>query len=165
MIRKIRIFSALSKTKEAIKGTAKEVAKDVKRTAAAANETLQDDFRAVGQAIADSSDKMDEKVRGTDKERFHAAEEASQRAAQEDRKFVFNEQAENPFNKAAKMTHEAKEYIKDTADDAINSAKEAAQKTKESAMRAAHSKEGYSEPSTKQVRRLYSHYTLRRFND
>ncbi len=152
-------YSALSRTRDAVKGTAKDIAKDVQRTATVANETLQDDFRAVAQAVADTSDSIDEKIRGTDKERFHAAEEAGRQAKQEDRAFVFGEQAENPFNKAAKMAHETKESIKDKVegasesaknakDSAMDATKSAAQKAKDSAKRAAHSAEGYPEPST-----------------
>lgn len=121
----IKFISYSSQIKESIVGTAKSVKKDAKSATAAASQALQDDFQAVGDAVANASDKIDEKVRDTGKERFHAAEEAAQRSEEEDRKFVMSEHAENPFNKAAKMAHDAKES-------AVNSAKRAASGAKES---------------------------------
>lgn len=160
----IRLFSALSQAKDAVKGTAKEIAKDAKRTTDAAKQTLQDDFRAVAQAVADSSDKIDKNIRGTDKERFQAAEEASKQAEQKDRKFVLNEHNENPFNKAAKMAHDTKEALKDkamnAAESTIDATKSAAQKAKDSAMREAHSSEGYSEPSKNEQTKLLMFLSL-----
>ena len=132
IIREIRFYANRAHDlKEAASGTIKEMGKDAQNAAQAAKETLTDDFRAVADSIAKSSDKIDEKFRGTDKERFHAAEDAAKRAEQEDRKFVFSEHAENPFNKASKTMNEAKEYAKDNLENAKQSLKENVKDNKE----------------------------------
>ena len=110
MLRRL-LSSSSSLLKDSLKGTTKSVAKDLKNTTSAAKEAIQDDFRAVAQAIADSSDKIDRKVRGTDKERFHAAQEAAEKTERAENDFVLSKHAENPLNKATKMAHEAKESI------------------------------------------------------
>lgn len=128
----VRLYaSRAQELKEAVSGTVKEMGKDAKSTAKAARETLQDDFQAVADSIARASNKIDEKVRGTEKERFHAAEEAGAKAEQEDQKFVFSDHAENPFNKAGKMMHEAKESAKDNIQNAKEAMKEGLSSAKE----------------------------------
>lgn len=109
MFRSRYFFSSL--LKDSVVGTTKSVAKDVQKTAKAAKEVLEEDVRAVESVIANASDKTDRVIRGTDKERFHAAEDAAKRAQNEDEKFVLSEHSENPVNKAAKMAHEAKDSV------------------------------------------------------
>ena len=155
-----RFLGAFLNAKEAVKGTAKEVAEDGKRAAMAASETLQDDFRAVADAVANPSDSINAKVLETNKERLHVAK------GQEDRRIVFSEHAENTLNKTAKKVHDAKESIKEKVHDAKESleilahdtkegikettqsatetVKSAAKEAKDSAIRASHSK-GFSE--------------------
>lgn len=65
---------------QSVKDSAKSIAKDAENVAKSAKNVLKKDFdKACGAATA-ASDKIDEKVRGTDKERFHAAQEAARRA-------------------------------------------------------------------------------------
>jgi hypothetical protein len=109
MFRSRYFFSSL--LKDSVVGTTKSVAKDVQKTAKAAKEVLEEDMKAVESVIANASDKTDRVIRGTDKERFHAAEDAAKRAQNEDEKFVLSEHSENPVNKAAKMGHEAKDSV------------------------------------------------------
>lgn len=114
-----QVFSALSRTKEAVKGTTKEIAKDLKRTVIAANETLKDDFRAIAGAVAENSNqKFNEDVT----HKFHdSAEEARKFVPQDDRKFVLNDKAENHFNKTAKMVHDTKKYFNEKVSSTQNS--------------------------------------------
>lgn len=170
MFRLLRIHYSSKELKDSIVVTAKSIAKDAKKVTAVASETLKDDFNSIGQAVASASERIDQTVRATDQERFHAAEEAGKRAEAEDKKFVFSEQAENPINKASKMAHEVKETVKEKVGDAketikdkiegakeniqekTGNAKEAAEsafeKSKAAAIRAQHSNQGYSEPRT-----------------
>ena len=85
------------------------MAQDAKRASAAASQVLKDDFQAVAEAVAEASDKIGGKVRGSGEEQFKQAEEAAKQAEREDRKFVMDGNTENPFNKAAKMAHDSKE--------------------------------------------------------
>ena len=113
--------------KDSVVGTAK----DAKKVTAVAAQTLQDDFHSIGQAVATASDRIDQTVRQTDKERFHVADDPGKRAEQEDKKFVFNEHAENPLNKAAKMAHDAKESIKEKMTNTKENIREKLNNTKE----------------------------------
>ena len=141
-------YSVSTKLKESVTGTAKSVAQDAKRATAAASQALQDDFQAVASAVASSSDKLDEKVRDTGNERFHAAEEAAAKAEKEDRKFVMSDHSENPINKATKMAHNAKDSVKETLDSA-------AQKAASSAKRAANAANlSYSEPTESMTQKV-----------
>lgn len=124
MFRLVRIRYSSKELKDSVVGTAKSIAKDAKKVTAAASETLQDDFNSIGQAVASASERIDQTVRGTDQERFHAAEEAGKRAETEDKKFVFSEHAENPINKASKMAHEVKEAVKEKVGNAKKSIKD-----------------------------------------
>lgn len=124
MFRLLKFRYSSKELKDSVVGTAKSIAKDAKKVTTAASQTLQDDFNSIGQAVASASERIDQTVRGTDQERFHTAEEAGKRAEAEDKKFVFNEHAENPINKAAKMAHEAKETIKDKMSDTKESIKD-----------------------------------------
>jgi hypothetical protein len=130
----VRIYSSRAREmKDAVGGTAKEMAKDAKNTAKAASNTLKEDFRAMEQSAGQKSDELDAKVRGTDKVRLHAADEAAERASKEENKFVFSDHAESPLNKAMKMAHEAKQSIKTAGNTISESAKSTSGKIEDSA--------------------------------
>ena len=105
------------------------MAQDAKRASAAASQVLKDDFQAVAEAVAEASDKIGGKVRGSGEEQFKQAEEAAKQA---DRKFVMDGNTENPFNKAAKMAQEAKESVKASVSSAAKRAKESLSEPAES---------------------------------
>ena len=108
------------------------MAQDAKRASAAASQVLKDDFQAVAEAVAEASDKIGGKVRGSGEEQFKQAEEAAKQAEREDRKFVMDGNTENPFNKAAKMAQEAKESVKASVSSAAKRAKESLSEPAES---------------------------------
>lgn len=69
-----------SQIKDAAQEFAKSIAKDAQKVATNARNTLKEDFERASGAAGYASEVIDEKVRGTDKERFHAAQEAAERA-------------------------------------------------------------------------------------
>ncbi len=69
-----------SQVKDSAKEFAQSIAKDAQKVATNARNTLKEDFEKAGGAAANASEVIDEKVRGTKKERFHAAQEAAERA-------------------------------------------------------------------------------------
>lgn len=81
MLRHHLIFRSLSsQIKDSAKEFAKSIAKDAQKVANNARETLKEDFEKASGAAGYASEVIDEKVRGTEKERFHAAQEAAERA-------------------------------------------------------------------------------------
>ena len=126
---KLASFSFSSQVKDSVVGAGKSVAQDAKRASVAASQVLKDDFQAVAEAVAEASDKIGGKVRGSGEEQFKQAEEAAKQA---DRKFVMDGNTENPFNKAAKMAQEAKESVKASVSSAAKRAKESLSEPAES---------------------------------
>ena len=113
--------SRVKEFKEAVRGTAQTISKDAQSAASSFKSSIQDDFRAIGQAVADSSDKIGEstkKTYGTSKDTV-----------------------KNVIDSTKSKVDSAKQS-------AQNTIKSAERKAKDAAIRAQNSSEGYSEPST-----------------
>lgn len=170
----LRLFASRAKElKDSVIGTAQSISKDAQSVASNFKQAVQDDFRTVRQAASDTADKIDAKVRGTDQERTENAETSAEnkyffsehsenplnKAAKtaHEAKEAVKDKAKNTYETAKDTMDSAKgkyDSTKQSAKNAFQSTsaqdtvKTAEQKATDAAMRAQHSSEGYSEPST-----------------
>jgi hypothetical protein len=136
--------------KDSVVGTAKSIAKDAKMVSVAASQPLQDDFHSIGQAVADSSNRIKQTVHGSSKKE------------QEDKNFHFHAEKENIKEKISGNKEDIKEKMADFKD----TVKSSYEKSKDSAIRAQHSNEGFSEQRTtlNNLTKILTNFIFRRID-
>jgi hypothetical protein len=99
---------------ESVKQTGESIASDLKGVGGHIRNVIKDDLDKATDRVIQGSEAIDQTVRKTNQTQNEVANEAAKRAKNEDEKYVLSQHAENPFNKAAKMAHDAKEAVMDT---------------------------------------------------